>query len=496
MSRDAGVVDPAALSEIRALLGDRPRRADLLIEHLHLIQDHHGRVSARHLAALAAEMAISADRVAAIARACSSIEVAAEGGSPPTLTVRVCDGLSCEMMGAPRLLAALGRALGSAARVARAPCMGRCDKAPVAAIGRRHVERADLETLVAALEAPLPGPSAPRHVDLEEYEWNGGYHLYRACLAGERVPDDVIGVIEASGLRGLGGDGVPTGRKWRLVRGRPAPRTVVVNGSEAEPGSFKDRVCLESDPHRVIEGALIAAWAVGARDIFVALRDEYSEAHAVLGAEIAKLQAAGLPSAACLELRRGAGGYLSGEETALIESLEGRPALPRRRPPAPAEAGLFGRPTLVNNVESLYWVRDILERGASWFTGQGRHGAHGLRMFSVSGRVKAPGLKLAPAGITLTELLEAYCEGMAEHHRFAAYLIGGARGRLLPASMADLPLDFDSLAAAGASIGAGAIVVLSERDDIGAAATNLRRFLETEAPGLGLDAIAVPPCAP
>ena len=395
-----------------------------------------------------------------------------EGDPAARLEVRVCDGLSCAIMGAPALLGALQRGLAPAVQVRRASCMGRCDKAPVAAIGHYHLEHATAEGVVSCVQSNVIEPVVPRTLELAEYEHNGGYQLYRTCLAGERTPDDVIAVIEASGLRGLGGDGVPTGSKWRAVREQPAPRLMVVNASEAEPGSFKDRVTLERDPHRVFEGALIAAWAVGAGEIFVVLRAEYAALHAILGDEIAKLAAAGLPAATRLHLRRATGGYRAGEETTLIASLE-------------RHGARQSRPTLVNNVESLAWVRDIIERGAAWFAGQGRHGAKGLRAYSVSGRVKEPGLKLAPAGITMNELLEAYCEGMADGHRFQAYLVGGATGRFLPASKADIPLDFDRLKAEGATIGTGAIVVLSDRDDLNAAARHLQHFIETETSDVG-----------
>ncbi|MBM3482007.1 MAG: NADH-quinone oxidoreductase subunit F [Alphaproteobacteria bacterium] len=476
--------DPTALSEVRALLGDRPRRADLLIEHLHLIQDRYHHLSARHLAALAEEMKLSMAEVYETATFYAHFDVVMEDEEPPpALTIRVCDSLSCEMAGAAALLTALKGKLSPNIRVVRAPCMGRCDKAPIAEVGHRHVEHASVENVMAAVRAPSHAPNVPAHIGLDEYVKNGGYRLYRACLSGERAVEDIIKLMEGSGLRGLGGAGFPTGRKWRFVRQEPAPRLMAVNADEGEPGTFKDRVYLETDPHRTLEGMLIAAWVVEAADVYFYLRDEYPGVREVLLAEIAKLDQAGLTAKTRIHLRRGAGAYICGEESAMLESIEGRRGEPRHKPPFPSQVGLFGRPTLINNVESLYWVRDIVERGPEWFSGQGRNGRKGLRSFSVSGRVKEPGMKLAPAGITMRQLIDEYCDGMAEGHTFKGYLPGGASGGILPASMADIPLDFDTLNPHGCFIGSAAVIVLSDKDDMRAVALNLMRFFEDESCG-------------
>jgi formate dehydrogenase len=477
-------VEPAALSEVCALLGDRPRRAELLIEHLHLIQDRYHHLSARHLAALAAELKLSMAEVYETATFYAHFDVLAEGEKPPpALTIRVCDSLSCALAGAAELTEALFASAGSDVRVVRAPCMGRCDKAPVCEIGHRHLESATVSGVQAALARHEHDPIMPPHVGFDEYAKNGGYELLRACLDGRRTVDEVTAIMEDSGLRGLGGAGFPTGRKWRFVRQEPAPRLMAVNADEGEPGTFKDRIYMESDPHRFLEGTLIAAWAVEATDVYIYLRDEYPGVRHLLEREIARLVSAGLGKLPALHLRRGAGAYICGEESAMLESIEGRRGEPRHKPPFPSQVGLFGRPTLINNVETLYWVRDIVERGAAWFIGHGRNGRQGLRSFSVSGRVKEPGLKLAPAGITMNELLAEYCGGMSDGHRFKAYLPGGASGGLLPAAMADIPLDFDTLNKYGCFIGSAAVIVLSDQDDIGEAVLNLMRFFEDESCG-------------
>jgi formate dehydrogenase beta subunit len=479
-------VDPAALAEIRALLGERERRRDLLIEHLHLLQDHFGCLHARHLVALAEEMRLALVEVYEVASFYAHFDIVMEDETPPPLTVRVCDSLSCELAGAAPLLTDLQCDL-DGVRVVRAPCMGGCDKAPVVAIGHQLHEHATpasvAEALAAALAAGPAHPPLPGFTGFEAYRAAGGYRLLQACLAGEHQPEELIEALEHSGLRGLGGAGFPTGRKWRLVRQEPRPRLMAVNGDEGEPGTFKDRWFLETDPHRMIEGMLIAAWVVEAEEIYVYLRDEYPQCRAILDSEIAAAEKAGLAAQVRIHLRRGAGAYICGEESAMLESLEGKRGLPRQRPPFPAQVGLFGRPTLCNNVETLYWVRDIVERGADWFTAQGRNGRKGLRTFSVSGRVREPGVKRAPAGITARELIDEYCGGMAEGHAFKGYLPGGASGGILPAAMADIPLDFGTLEPLGCFTGSGAVVVLSDKDDMKAVARNLLRFFEDESCG-------------
>ncbi len=477
-------VDETALFEVRALLGDAPRRRDLLIEHLHLIQDRYHHLSAGHLAALAEEMRVPMAEVFEVATFYAHFDIVAEGETPPpALTVRVCDSLSCEMMGAQALLAALPTRLGENVRVVRAPCMGRCECAPVAEVGHRHVVDADVDKIAAVAEGGAHEPEIPPHVDFDAYVADGGYSLLRACLAGERTAEEIIAALTDSGLRGLGGAGFPAGQKWRFVRQEPAPRLVAVNADEGEPGTFKDRVYMESDPHRFLEGMLIACWAVEADDTYIYLRDEYPGVRELLLREIARVEAAGFGAIATIHLRRGAGAYICGEEGAMMESIEGKRGMPRHRPPFPTQVGLFGRPSLIHNVETLHWVRDIVEKGADWFTGHGRNGRKGLRSFSVSGRVKQPGVKLAPAGITIRELIDEFCGGMADGHDFKGYLPGGASGGILPASLDDVPLDFDTLQEHGCFIGSAAVIVLSQADSARDAALNLLRFFEDESCG-------------
>jgi formate dehydrogenase beta subunit len=471
---------------VQALLGDRPRHRDLLIEFLHLIQDRFGHISAQHVAALAAEMRLAQTEVFEVATFYHHFDVRREGEAPPApLTVRVCDSLTCSMFGAERLLAELAGSLDPARlRAVKAPCIGACDKAPAVMVGRRRVEPATAQAVRAAVAAGETEPLPFTGIDLAAYLAAGGYGLYRRLLAGgEDEITDLLAALDASGLRGLGGAGFPTGRKWGIVRGQPGPRYLCVNGDEGEPGTFKDRYYLERDPHRFLEGTLIASHAVGAERVYIYLRDEYPGIRLMLTREIAALEAAGLAAPGHLELRRGAGAYICGEESAMIESIEGKRGLPRHRPPYVAQVGLFGRPTLVNNVETLFWVRDIVEQGADRFAGQGRNGGKGLRSYSVSGRVREPGVKLAPAGITIRELIDEFCGGMAEGHAFRAYLPGGASGGLLPATMDDLPLDFGKLEHLGCFVGSHAVVVLSDRDDLKAATLNLMRFFEDESCG-------------
>ncbi len=477
-------VDPAALAEIAALIGTRECRPDLLIEHLHLLQDHFGCLHARHLVALAEEMRLALAEVYEVASFYAHFDIVMDDEAPPpALTVRVCDSLSCALNGAERLLDELKDRLGDGVRVVRAPCMGGCDKAPVVAIGHALHEAATTDSVAAAVAAGDTHPALPSYPGLAQYRAGGGYGLLQSCLSGARPVEDVITALEGSGLRGLGGAGFPTGRKWRFVRQEPRPRLFAVNADEGEPGTFKDRYFLETDPHRFIEGMLIAAWAVEAEETYIYLRDEYPQCRAILEQEIAAVEAAGLMPHTRVQLRRGAGAYICGEESAMLESIEGKRGLPRHKPPFPSQVGLFGRPTLINNVETLYWVRDIVEKGPGWVTGQGRNGRQGMHTFSVSGRVKEPGVKLAPAGITARQLIEEFCGGMAEGHVFKGYLPGGASGGILPASLADIPLDFGTLETEGCFIGSAAVVVLSDQDDMKAVALNLLRFFEDESCG-------------
>jgi NADH:ubiquinone oxidoreductase subunit F (NADH-binding)/NADH:ubiquinone oxidoreductase subunit E len=477
-------VEPQALAEVRALLGERERRRDLLIEHLHLIQDRYGYLSAAHLAALAQEMKLALTEVYEVATFYAHFDVVKEDETPPpALTVRVCDSLSCAMAGAEHLRRTLPNRLGPGVRVVRAPCMGACDRAPVCAVGHVQVMGATTESVAASAAQGAHAHAYPTPNGFERYARAGGYALLKACVAGTRTRDDIIKVVSDAGLRGLGGAGFPTGRKWTLVCAEPAPRLFAVNADEGEPGTFKDRYYLEQDPHRFIEGMLIAAWVVEAADVYIYIRDEYPEVRLMLADEIAKVERAGLAKHARMHLRRGAGAYICGEESAMIESIEGKRGLPRHRPPYVAQVGLFGRPTLEQNVETLYWVRDIVEKGAQWFTSHGRRERKGFRSFSVSGRVKKPGVVLAPAGVTARELIDEYCGGMQEGHRFKAYLPGGASGGILPASMAELPLDFGTLEQYGCFVGSHAVVILSDKDDMKAVALNLMRFFEDESCG-------------
>jgi NADH:ubiquinone oxidoreductase subunit F (NADH-binding)/NADH:ubiquinone oxidoreductase subunit E len=479
-------VDPDALAEVRALLGDAPRRPDLLIEHLHLIQDKYRCLSTAHLAALAQELRLAQAEVYEVASFYHHFEVVREGGPvPAALTVRVCDGIACELAGADALLERLPAILGADVRVIHAPCVGRCEQAPVAVVGQKAIPRATLETVQQTVAAGTVTDSPEAgYRDMAGYVAEGGYALLRQCASGETQVEAVIAAMESSGLRGLGGAGFPAGRKWRIVRGEAGPRLMAVNIDEGEPGTFKDRVYLETDPHRFLEGMLIAAWAVGIEDIYIYLRDEYHACRTLLQQELAALMAnPPLEVMPRIHLRRGAGAYICGEESAMIESIEGKRGMPRLRPPYVAQVGLFGRPTLEHNFETLYWVRDILQKGPEWFASHGRHGRKGLRSYSVSGRVREPGVKLAPAGITIQELIDEYCGGMQDGHAFYAYLPGGASGGILPATMNDIPLDFDTLQPHGCFIGSAAVVVLSNRDSAMNAARNLMRFFKDESCG-------------
>jgi len=477
-------VDPQALVAVRALLTDRFRRRDLLIEHLHLIQDQYGYLSAPHLAALAAEMKMALTEVYEVATFYAHFDVVKEGElPPPPVTVRVCDSLSCAMAGAEKLMKELSSKLGREVRVVHAPCMGACDRAPVCAIGHVQPFKATPDTVAVAVKAKPHAHAWKPGADFAAYQKAGGYALLSACITDKRTRDELIKIVSDSGLRGLGGAGFPTGRKWSLVRAEPAPRMFAINADEGEPGTFKDRYYLERDPHRFIEGVLIAAWVVEAKDTYIYIRDEYPELRLMLLDEIEKVEEAGLSRHTKLHLRRGAGAYICGEESAMIESIEGKRGLPRHRPPYVAQVGLFGRPTLEQNVETMFWIRDIIEKGAEWATSQGRHERKGFRSFSVSGRVKNPGVKLAPAGTTMRELIDEFCGGMQDGHVFKAYLPGGPSGGILPASMADIPLDFGTLEKYGCFVGSHAVVILSDKDDIKAAALNLMKFFEDESCG-------------
>jgi formate dehydrogenase beta subunit len=478
-------LDDGAVLDVRAWLGPMERRRDLLIEALHRLQDEAGCLHARHLKALSEEFRISQAEVFEVASFYHHFDIVKEGEpAPPSLTVRVCDSISCMLAGAEELAQTLEAGLDpSAVRIQRVPCIGRCAGAPAVHVGQLAIEGATPDLVIAAIEAGETREPMPDAISFDGYRAGGGYALLEECLAGRRKVEDLIATLADAGLRGLGGAGFPAGRKWEFVRSYPGPRAVTVNADEGEPGTFKDRHHLERDPHRMIEAALISAWAVEADLLVIYLRDEYAGVRALLEREITLVREAGLDAHAPIVLRRGAGAYICGEESAMLESIEGKRGLPRHRPPYIARVGLFGRPTLNHNVETLFWLRDIIEKGPGWFAGQGMRGAKGFRSFSVSGRVRDPGVKLAPAGITLRELIDEHCGGMAEGHALAGFLPGGASGGILPAALADAPLDFGLLEEHGAFVGSHAIVVLSDRDDMRAVTLNLMRFFRHESCG-------------
>ncbi len=480
--------DDASLREVLALLqmDDKvlPQRRDLLIEHLHKINDKFRGLHERHLVALAKHMNLAMAEVYEVATFYHHFEIIGEGQESPRFTLRVCDGLSCDMAGASTLLGQLKASLGTDnINVVAAPCVGRCEQAPVAVVHQHEIGHATAEKVMQAVQSQSFQPVVPDYIDLAAYVADGGYATLKDMVGGKLDAQAVLKAMEDSGLRGLGGAGFPAGRKWRIVREQAAPRLMAVNIDEGEPGTFKDRTYLERDPHRFLEGMLVAAHVVGIEAIYIYLRDEYHGCRQVLSQELEKLQAnppVGLP---LIELRRGAGAYICGEESAMIESIEGKRGEPRMRPPYIAQVGLFGRPTLEHNFETLYWVRDIVTKGPQWFSGFGRHNRQGLRSFSVSGRVKKPGVKLAPAGITVAELIDEYCGGMQDGHTLYAYLPGGASGGILPASLQDIPLDFDTLQPYGCFIGSAAVIVLGQQDSARHAALNMMKFFEHESCG-------------
>jgi len=478
-------VDPKALSEIQALLGDESRQKDLLIEHLHKIQDTYHAISAAHLVALAREMKLSKAEVYEVATFYHHFDVIKENDTPPpALTVRVCESLTCEMKGAHGLISSLEEGLGDQVRVQKVPCIGRCDVAPVAVVGMNPVEHADVDSVMAEVTAGNIKPESINPILFDEYKKSQGYETYQACMNGTHKIEDVLTTMDDSGLRGLGGAGFPSGRKWRIVRDQPDPKLMAVNIDEGEPGTFKDKYYLDRDPHRFLEGMLIAAWATKINEIYIYLRDEYAAIRASLEVEVAKLIAnPPVENLPIIHLRRGAGAYICGEESAMIESIEGKRGMPRLRPPFVAQVGLFGRPTLEHNMESVYWVRDILEKGPGFMTDHGRNGRVGLRSFSVSGRVNKPGVHFAPAGISMQELIDEYCDGMEIGHTFYGYFPGGASGGILPASLGNVPLDFDTLQEYGCFIGSAAIVVFSDQDHARDLAVNAMKFFEDESCG-------------
>jgi formate dehydrogenase len=477
-------VDAAAHAEVRELLEDRPRRRDLLIEFLHLIQDRYGCLSAAHLVALAEELKLATTEVYEVATFYHHFDVIKEDDAPPpALTVRVCESVTCEMFGARELATGLEAKSDGSVRIQKVPCVGRCHAAPVAVVGTKPVESATVESVLRDVKGAAIADTAPPAIEYTKYRADGGYALLRDCVSGKRDVESLIRTLKDAKLRGLGGAGFPAGGKWEILRKQAKPRLLAVNIDEGEPGTFKDRHYLERDPHRFIEGALIAAWAVEAASVYIYLRDEYAGCRILLERELAVLRRDPPCPLPDIHLRRGAGAYICGEESAMIESIEGKRGMPRLRPPYVAQIGLFGRPTLEHNMETLYWIRELLEKGADWFTSFGRNGRTGLRSFSVSGRVRKPGVHLAPAGITVRQLIDEYCGGMLPGHVFYGYFPGGASGGILPAALGDVPLDFDTLNEHGCFIGSAAVIIFSDKDRARDLALNAMRFFREESCG-------------
>ena len=477
--------DDQSIDDLKNLIpNDYFRQRDMLIESLHLIQDRYKCLKPKHLTALSELTNLPLTEIYETASFYAHFDIYKEDDlTPPDTTIRVCDGITCEMNGCKSLEKDLKDNLDSNVRVVRAPCMGRCHQAPVVEVGKKHFVNANLSLVQKALEEQDTKPVIPNYISYEDYVKEGGYKILRDCIEDKKDPMKLIEEMEQSGLRGLGGAGFPTGRKWRFVRAEDKPRLMAINGDEGEPGTFKDHHYLTRDPHRLLEGMLIAAWVVEATDVYIYMRDEYPDVIKFLKKEIKILEDNNLNIKTRIHFRRGAGAYICGEESSMLESLEGKRGLPRHKPPFPSQVGLFGRPTLIHNVETVFWVREILEKGAVWFSSHGLNGRKGLRTYSVSGRVKNPGVKLAPAGITIKQLIDEYCGGIQEGHTFKAYLPGGASGGILPAKLDNVPLDFDTLQEHGCFIGSAAVVVLSDKDNMKDIAKNLMFFFHDESCG-------------
>ena len=475
----------SAIQDLKDLIpNDFFRQRDLLIENLHLIQDKFKCLKPKHLTALAELSNLPLTEIYEVASFYAHFDIYKDDDlEPPQTTIRVCDSITCEMNGCKSLEKNLKDNLSENVRVVRAPCMGRCHQAPVVEVGKKHFGKASLEIVEDALNKNDTKPVIPNYKNFEQYVNDGGYKILKDCLNGTKDPMNLINEMEQSGLRGLGGAGFPTGKKWRFVRAEKKPRLMAINGDEGEPGTFKDHHYLSRDPHRFLEGMLIAAWVVEATDVYIYMRDEYPDVIKFLKKEIKNLEDNIKNISTRIHFRRGAGAYICGEESSMLESIEGKRGLPRHKPPFPSQVGLFGRPTLIHNIETVFWVREILEKGAVWFSSHGLNGRKGLRTFSVSGRVKNPGVKLAPAGITIKQLINEYCGGIEDGHKFKAYLPGGASGGILPAKLDNIPLDFDTLQEHGCFIGSAAIVVLSDQDKMGDIAKNLMFFFHDESCG-------------
>mgnify|MGYP002639577488 CR=1 FL=1 len=477
-------IEEGSLYDIKQLLQGQCLQKDHLIEYLHLLQDHYQQISLPHMMALANELNMSMAEVYEVASFYHHFDIVEDNTVKPKITVRVCNSISCELFGSDQLIKNLQHSLGAQVNLQKVPCVGRCANAPVAVVGQNPIELATVSKIQTALNNNQLNDQLPETVTLlDEYISSGGYKTWKSCSDGTIEPYHVMTQLESSNLRGLGGAGFPVGKKWRIVNEQAAPRMMAVNIDEGEPGTFKDRYYLERDPHRFLEGMLIATQVVGIESTIIYIRDEYTALRKMLQQQIDLLTQHFPNQVPDISIRRGAGSYICGEESAMIESIEGKRGMPRLRPPFVAEVGLYGRPTLEHNMESLYWIRDVIEKGADWFSSNGRHGRNGFRSFSVSGRVKKPGVHVAPAGITMNELIDEYCGGMLEGHTFNAYFPGGASGGILPASLADIPLDFDTLQEYGCFIGSAAIIVLSDRDSIRRSALNAMKFFAEESCG-------------
>ena len=479
-------VEDKYLDEVSKLFSGLIFKRDELIEYLHILQDKFGVLYDKHLVALSTIINLPLSEIYEVATFYAHFNIVKDSKDyNPVNVVRVCESLTCELFGAHKLLQDIKKLENKNIKVVPGPCMGRCNVAPTVCVGKNYVDVANFDKVKKTIDEKNFDPFIPDYINLSSYKKNGGYEIANKIKNGVISKKQVLDSLNESGLKGKGGAGFPTGKKWEIVSNYNGKKYVAVNGDEGEPGTFKDRSYLESDPHRFLEGALIASYFINAQKVYIYMRDEYPTVIKILLDEINKMEDEEIIPKDFFVVRRGAGAYICGEESAMIESIEGKRGLPRHRPPYVAEIGLFGCPTLTNNLETLFWVRDIIEKGAKWFAEKGSNGNKGFHSFSVSGRVKNPGVKVAPAGITIQQLIDEYCDGMADGHTFKGYLPGGASGGILPAIMNDIPLDYGSkeLMDAGCFLGSAAVVVLSDHDNMKDVALNLLKFFEEESCG-------------
>ena len=479
-------VEDKYLDEVSKLFSGLIFKRDELIEYLHILQDKFGVLYDKHLVALSTIINLPLSEIYEVATFYAHFNIVKDSKDyNPVNVVRVCESLTCELFGAHKLLQDIKKLENKNIKVVPGPCMGRCNVAPTVCVGKNYVDVANFDKVKKTIDEKSFEPFIPDYINLSSYKKNGGYEIADKIKNGVISKKQVLDSLNESGLKGKGGAGFPTGKKWEIVSNYNGKKYVAVNGDEGEPGTFKDRSYLESDPHRFLEGALIASYFINAQKVYIYMRDEYPTVIKILLDEINKMEDEEIIPKDFFIVRRGAGAYICGEESAMIESIEGKRGLPRHRPPYVAEIGLFGCPTLTNNLETLFWVRDIIEKGAKWFAEKGTNGNKGFHSFSVSGRVKNPGVKVAPAGITIQQLIDEYCDGMADGHTFKGYLPGGASGGILPATMNDIPLDYGSkeLMDAGCFLGSAAVVVLSDHDNMKDVALNLLKFFEEESCG-------------